>query len=115
MNLDKLIEQKIQESRLYAVTKPTIIKEMLSIPENINLKHLDKMIDDFYDTFYIKKSWAKSNPTKEEKRKEFLSIEKEKSERLTRIPDDEDSTKYRKIATINQEWLKKVKRNLIKF
>lgn len=107
MNLDKLIEQKIQESRLYAVTKPTIIKEMLSIPENINLKRLDKMIDDFYDTFYIKKSWAKSNPTKEEKRKEFLSIEKEKSERLTRIPDDEDSTKYRKIATINQECLKK--------
>ena len=114
MDLDKLIEQKIKDSRMYGVTKPSIIKEMLGIPENINLKHLDKMIDDFYDTFYIKKSWAKSNLTKKEKRKEFLSIEKEKSERLTAIPLGEDSTKYRKIVSINQKWLKKSQKKLNK-
>ena len=45
MDLDKLIEQKIQESRLYGVTKPSIIKEILMIPDDINLKSLDKIID----------------------------------------------------------------------
>lgn len=107
MDLDKLIEQKIQESRLYGVTKPSIIKEILTIPDDINLKSLDKIIDDFYDTFYIEKTWAKKNLTKEERYKEFLNVEKEKSERLVKIPTVEDSTKYRKIVTINQEWLKK--------
>lgn len=107
MDFDKLIEQKIQESRLYGVTKPSIIKEILKIPDEINLKSLDKIIDNFYDTFYIEKTWAKKNLTKEEKYKEFLNIEKEKSERLVKIPTGEDSTRYRKIVTINQEWLKK--------
>lgn len=107
MDLDKLIEQKIQESRLYGVTKPSIIKEILKIPDEINLKSLDKIIDNFYDTFYIEKTWAKKNLTKEEKYKEFLNIEKEKSERVVKIPTGEDSTRYRKIVTINQEWLKK--------
>lgn len=107
MDLDKLIEQKIQESRLYGVTKPSIIKEILKIPDEINLKSLDKIIDNFYDTFYIEKTWAKKNLTKEEKYKEFLNIEKEKSERIVKIPTGEDSTRYRKIVTINQEWLKK--------
>ena len=107
MDLDKLIEQKIQESRLYGVTKPSIIKEILMIPDDINLKSLDKIIDNFYDTFYIEKTWAKKNLTKEERYKEFLNVEKEKSERLVKIPTGEDNTKYRKIVTINQEWLKK--------
>ena len=107
MDLDKLIEQKIQESRLYGVTKPSIIKEILTIPDDINLKSLDKIIDDFYDTFYIEKTWAKKNLTKEERYKEFLNVEKEKSERLVKIPTGEDSTKYRKIVTINQELIKK--------
>lgn len=107
MDLDKLIEQKIQESRLYGVTKPSIIKEILMIPDDINLKKLDKIIDNFYDTFYIEKTWAKKNLTKVERYKEFLNVEKEKSERLVKIPTGEDNTKYRKIVTINQEWLKK--------
>lgn len=107
MDLDKLVEQKIQESRLYGVTKPSIIKEILTIPDDINLKSLDKIIDNFYDTFYIEKTWVKKNLTKEERYKEFLNVEKEKSERLVKIPTGEDSTKYRKIVTINQEWLKK--------
>ena len=107
MKLDDLIEQKIKECRLYGVTKPSIIKEILEIPENISIKKFDKMIDDFYDTFYIKKTWAKDNPNKEQRYREFLSIEKHLSERFVKIPNGEDSTKYRKIVTINQEWLKK--------
>lgn len=107
MDLDKLIEQKIKDSRLYGVTKPMIIKEILKIPNEIDIKKLDKKIDDFYDTFYIEKNWAKKNITKEQRTKEFLSIEKERSERFDKIPVGEDSTKYRKIVTINQEWLKK--------
>lgn len=107
MDLDKVIEQKIQESRLYGVTKPIIIKEMLKIPEEINIKKLDKTIDSYYDTFYLKKSWVKQELTKEQKIKKILEIEKDVSERFTKIPNGEDSTKYRKIVTINQEWLKK--------
>lgn len=107
MSLDKLIEQKIQESRLYGVTKPSIIKEILKIPDEIDLKKLDEKIDNFYDTFYIKKTWVKENKTKEQKYQEFLNIEKIPAERFIEIPIGEDSTKYRKIATINQEWLKK--------
>lgn len=107
MDLDELIEQKIKDSRLYGVTKPMIIKEILKIPNEIDIKNLDKKIDDFYDTFYIEKNWAKKNMTKEERNKEYLNIEKERSERFTEIPVGEDSTKYRKIVTINQEWLKK--------
>ena len=107
MGLDELIEQKIKDSRLYGVTKPMIIKEILKIPNEIDIKNLDKKIDDFYDTFYIEKNWAKKNMTKEERNKEYLNIEKERSERFAEIPVGEDSTKYRKIVTINQEWLKK--------
>lgn len=107
MELDKLIEQKIQESRLYGVTKPVIIKEILGIPNDIDIKHLDKTIDSFYDTFYIKKSWAKGNQTREQKYEKFLNIEKDISERFIEIPTGEDTTKYRKIVTINQDWLKK--------
>lgn len=114
MDLDKLIEQKIQESRLYGVTKPSIIKEILTIPDDINLKSLDKIIDNFYDTFYIEKTWAKKNLAKEERYKEFLNVEKEKSERLVKIPTGEDNTKYRKIVTINQEWLKKIQKRFNK-
>ena len=106
MNLDKMIEQKIQESRIYGVTKPSIIKEILELPKEINIKKLDKVIDNFYDTFYIEKTWAKKKLTNEQKRMEFLNIEKEIAQRFVEIP-DEDSTKYRKIVTINQEWLKK--------
>lgn len=47
MDLDRLIEQKIRESRLYGVTKPMIIKEILKIPNEIDIKKLDKKIDDF--------------------------------------------------------------------
>ena len=107
MDLDELIEQKIKDSRLYGVTKPMIIKEILKIPNEIDIKNLDKKIDDFYDTFYIEKNWAKKNMTKDERNKEYLNIEKERSERFAEIPVGEDSTKYRKIVTINQEWLKK--------
>ncbi len=107
MDLDKLIEQKIQESRLYGVTKPSIIKDMLDIPNKINIKKLDKQIDSFYDTFYIRKTWAKENQTREQKYEKFLNIEKDISERLIEIPTGEDTTKYRKIVTINQDWLKK--------
>lgn len=107
MDLDELIEQKIKDSRLYGVTKPMIIKEILKIHNEIDIKNLDKKIDDFYDTFYIEKKWAKKNMTKEERNKEYLNIEKERSERFAEIPVGEDSTKYRKIVTINQEWLKK--------
>ncbi len=114
MELDKLIEQKIQESRLYGVTKPVIIKEILGIPNDIDIKHLDKTIDSFYDTFYIKKSWAKENQTKEQKYERFLCIEKDVSERLMEIPTGEDTTKYRKIVTINAEWLKKSQKKLNK-
>lgn len=106
MNLDKMIEQKIQESRIYGVTKPSIIKEILELPKEINIKKLDKVIDNFYDTFYIEKTWAKKKLTNEQKRMEFLNIEKEIAQRFVEIP-DEDITKYRKIVTINQEWLKK--------
>ena len=106
MNLDKMIEQKIKESRIYGVTKPSIIKEILELPKEINIKKLDKVIDNFYDTFYIEKTWAKKKLTNEQKRMEFLNIEKEIAQRFVEIP-DEDSTKYRKIVTINQEWLKK--------
>lgn len=59
MDLDELIEQKIKDSRLYGVTKPMIIKEILKIPNEIDIKNLDKKIDEFYDTFYIEKNWAK--------------------------------------------------------
>ena len=107
MNLNELIEQQIQKCRLYGLTKPLIIKEILNIPDYVDIKHLDKSIDSFYDTFYIKKNWAKESQTKEERYKEILNIEKNISERFTSIPDGEDKTKYRKIVTINTDWLKK--------
>lgn len=107
MNLDILLEEKIRESRLYGVTKPMIIKEMLNIPEDIDIKNLDKIIDSFYDTFYIKKTWVQESKSKEEKIKEILNIEKTTSERYKSIPDGEEKTKYRKIVTINSDWLKK--------
>lgn len=109
MNLDNLLEDKMRESRLYGVTKPMIIKEILNIPEDIDIKNLDKNIDSFYDTFYIKKTWVQESKTKEEKIKEILNIEKTTSERYKNIPDGEEKTKYRKIVTINSEWLKTVR------
>ena len=82
MDLNKLIEQKIHDCRLYGVTKPSIIKEILKIPDEINIKTLDQRIDDFYDTFYIKKTWAEETPTKEQRLKNYLNIEKNKAEKF---------------------------------
>lgn len=107
MDLDKVIEQKICKSRIYGVTKPSVIKEILDIPDDIDIKKLDKKIDDFYDTFYLKKTWAKENSITGQKYDKFLNVEKDTSERLKEIPFGEDVTTYRKIVTINQIWLKK--------
>ena len=107
MNLNDLIKQQIKKCRIYGLTKPQIIKEILNIPDYVDIKHLDKSIDSLYDTFYIKKTWARESQTNEEKYKEFLNIEKKAPKRFTSIPDGEDKTKYRKIATVNTDWLKK--------
>lgn len=72
MDLDELIEQKIKDSRLYGVTKPMIIKEILKIPNEIDIKNLDKKIDEFYDTFYIEKNWAKKIWLKKTETKNIL-------------------------------------------
>lgn len=114
MNLDNLIEQKIRESRLYGVTKPSIIKEILTIPDEIDIKKLDKNIDKYYDAFYIKKASAKTKLTKAQKYKKILGIEKDIVERFSSIPKGELKTNYRRIVTINQEWLKKSQKKLNK-
>ena len=107
MELDKIIEEKIEASRLYGVSKPLIIKEILKIPDYINIKRVDKIIDTYYDTFYIKKEWVKDKETREQRHEKFLNIEKCQSQRFAQIPDGEDKTKYRKIVVLNQDWLKK--------
>lgn len=114
MSLNELIESKIKDCRLYGVTKPAIIKETLKIPDNINIKKLDKQIDDFYDSFFIKKEYAKEKLTKEEKYSKFLNIEKNISERFVEIPPNEKATNYRKIVIINCLWLKKSQKRLNK-
>ena len=111
MNLDDLIKYNINNSRIYGVTKPSIIKEILDIPQNVDLKKLDKRIDDYY-VFYIRKTWAKDQLTHDEKIKLFLNIEKNNQERFSAVPDGEDKTRFRKIVTINQEWLKKCQKKI---
>ena len=58
MELDNLILEKIKTTRIYGVTKPSIVKEILCIPEEVNIKKLALHIDECYDTFYIKKNWS---------------------------------------------------------
>lgn len=112
MNLDKIIEEKFKQNRIYRVNKPSVIKEMLKIPESINVKKMDTFIDSYYETFYIQKKWAESKPTKEERYEKFLCIEKEKQVRLKEIPKGEDRTHYRKIVSINSLWLKKTQKRI---
>jgi hypothetical protein len=107
MSLNEIVEQKIKDSRIYGVTKPKIIKEILNIPDNIDIKTFDKNIDSYYETFYIKKTWAQGKLTAEQKRNRYLQIEKYIPEKIKKIPDDEDPTRYRKIVNLNQDWLKK--------
>lgn len=110
MKLNEIIEEKFKSNRLYGVTKPKIIKEILQIPNEVDIKKLDSKIDLYYDSFYIKKTWAESKPTKEERHEKFLSIEKEHIERYKEIPYGEEKTRYRKIVTIKSPWLKKTQK-----
>lgn len=112
MNLDKIIEEKFKQNRIFGVNKPSILKEMLNIPEYVDIKKLDSFIDSYYETFYIQKKWATSKPTKEERYEKFLCIEKEKQTRLKEIPEGEDRTHYRKIVSINSIWLKKTQKRI---
>ena len=114
MDLNKLIEENISKNRITGLTKPKIIKEMLSIPENINLKKLDQIINSCYSTFYIKKNWSKHQETEEEKYIRYLNIHQELSERIQQLPENADKTKYRKILVINEPWLKVSQKKLNK-
>lgn len=115
MKLDNLILEKIKTTRIYGVTKPLIVKEILCIPDEVNIKKLDLHIDEFYDTFYIKKNWSnKKRLTREEKYEKFLNTEKEKTERIKELPSDTNKTEYRKIVTINKDWLKKTQKKFNK-
>lgn len=115
MELDNLILEKIKTTRIYGVTKPSIVKEILCIPEEVNIKKLALHIDECYDTFYIKKNWSnKQKLTREEKYEKFLNTEKEKSERFKELPSDAKKSEYRKIVTINKDWLKKTQKKLNK-
>ena len=115
MNLNFLIQEKIKNSRLYGVTKPKVIKEMYNIPTELNIKKIDMLIDSYYDTFYIKKTWAKNKQSKKERQDSFINIEKESVERYKEIPPDEDKTRYRKISVINKPWLKNTQKRLNKY
>ena len=115
MELDNLILEKIKTTRIYGVTKPLIVKEILCIPDEVNIKKLDLHIDECYDTFYIKKNWSnKKRLTREEKYEKFLNTEKEKTERIKELPSDANKTEYRKIVTINKDWLKKTQKKFNK-
>lgn len=114
MDLNKLIEQKIQNSRIYGLNHPAAIKMMLGIPKEIKIKGFDKIVDDFYDTFYIKKTYAEKNQNHKEMVQQFLSTEKSKCERFVKIPDGELKTNYRRIVNINCDWLKKTQRKFNK-
>lgn len=110
MNINTIVSDKIKESRLFGVSKPAVLKEIFKVPDEINIKKLHKNIDSYYNTFYIKKSWAKRKLTTEERRQSFLNIEKDIINRLNEIPDGEPADNYRKISVINTEWLKKTQK-----
>lgn len=109
-----LIKEKIKESRIYGVTNQKIVKEILGLPDNVNIKKLDKIIDSFYDSFYIKKSSNTKSKTVKEKHEEFLNIEKVFSERFNEVPLGDKKDDYRKIVTINEIWLKNAHRKFNK-
>lgn len=115
MNLNELIKEKIINSRIYNVSKPLILKEMYCIPSDINIKKLDMKIDSYYDSFYIKKEWAKAKPTREEKINAFLNTNKIMPERYDAIPEGMDKNSYRKISVINTPWLKKSQKKFNKY
>lgn len=64
MNLDKIIEEKFKQNRIYGVNKPSVIKDMLSIPQDIDIKKLDSCIDSYYETFYIQKNGQQESQPK---------------------------------------------------
>lgn len=115
ITLNDLIKNKIVNSRIYSVSKPLVIKEMYCIPNDINIKKLNKMIDSYYDSFYIKKEWAKAKPTKEERISSFLNTNKVMSKRYDSIPEGDSKESYRKISVINTLWLKKSQKKFNKY
>lgn len=115
ITLNDLIKNKIGNSRIYGVSKPLVIKEMYCIPNDINIKKLNKMIDSYYDSFYIKKEWAKAKPTKEERISSFLNTNKVMSKRYDSIPEGDSKESYRKISVINTLWLKKSQKKFNKY
>lgn len=115
ITLNDLIKNKIVNSRIYGVSKPLVIKEMYCIPNDINIKKLNKMIDSYYDSFYIKKEWAKAKPTKEERISSFLNTNKVMSKRYDSIPEGDSKESYRKISVINTLWLKKSQKKFNKY
>lgn len=114
MEYNEIIKGKIEQSRIYHKNHPELIKNILNIPRDINLKKLDIIIEKCYDYFYLPKSSMKSKKKKsyEERINDYLSFERETIDRIKEIPSNVSD--YRRIIVINSLWLKKTHKLLNK-
>lgn len=114
MNLDEVILEKIKKCRIYGINNPKVIRNIIKIPDYINIKKLDKIIDSFYDNFYILKGSAKPKLTVSQLHEKYLSIEKSNSIRLSSVPINANKSDYRRISVVNKDWLKESQKKLNK-
>lgn len=109
MEYNEIIKSKIEQSRIYHKNHPELIKNILGIPRDIDLKNLDNIIEKCYDYFYLPKTSIKLKEKKnyEERINDYLNFEKENIDRVKEIPPNVPKTNYRRIIVINSLWLKK--------
>lgn len=106
MELNNIISRNIMESRLYNLNKPEAIKDILLIPDEINIKYFGNVVDGFYDVYYIEKRTIVYE-TKQERHNSYVEPKKINKPLLKEKP---QGVPYRRIVNINKQWLKKSQR-----
>ncbi len=105
---DIKVTDSIKKNRLYGLSNPKIIRGILRIPYDVNLKKLINVIDDCYDGYYIEKSKRSFN------KDEILCTKKKIIIKYKEVPSNKRACDYRWITTVKEQWLKATQKRLNK-
>ena len=108
------VKECLKNCRLYKLNNRKGIKQLLKIPDNLNLNDIRGELSSYYNFFYLKKpDKIKSKMSKEEIRNKYLSIE-ENLEIYDERPADYTKDKYRMLINIREKWLKQTLKRINK-
>ena len=108
------VKECLKGCRLYKFNNRKGLRELLNIPNNLDLNNIRGELSSYYNFFYLKKpDKTKVKMSNEEIKNKFLSVE-ENLEIYDERPSDYTKDKYRMLINIREKWLKKTLKKINK-